>query len=155
MNRPMRATLAAACLLAVLDVRAEEKPESVYAGLPFRFLGPPGNRVSAVAGVPGDANTCYAGAASGGVWKSTDAGGGKRWERALFGDEGPGVSDLAAEPSNPRGVFAGAWPIDIKTWGRKSGGAGGGLYVSRDGGATWKRITEHGLPDPPIGKVAV
>src|SRR2546430_8362428 len=45
----------------------------------FRFVGPKvGNRVSAIAGVPGDASTYYAGAASGGVWKSTD--GGNRWE---------------------------------------------------------------------------
>jgi photosystem II stability/assembly factor-like uncharacterized protein len=257
MDRLLRGIFAAVCLLA-FDAIAEEKPESVYAGLPFRFIGPPGNRVSAVAGVPGDANTCYAGAASGGVWKSTNAGGhwkpvfddqpaqsigaiaiapsdpnvvwvgtgesfirsnvsigngvyrstdagatwthlglektgriprivvdpknpdvalvaalgtcygpqqergvyrttdgGKRWERTLFVDEGTGVSDLAADASNPRIVFAGAWPIEIKTWGRKSGGPGGGLFVSKDGGATWKRITEHGLPDPPIGKVAV
>ncbi len=41
----------------------------------FRFLGPiNGNRVSAVAGIPGDPSTWYAGAASGGVWKSTDGG---------------------------------------------------------------------------------
>ena len=44
----------------------------------FRFVGPKvGNRVAAVAGVPGDPSTYYAGAASGGVWKSTD--GGNRW----------------------------------------------------------------------------
>ena len=41
----------------------------------FRFVGPKaGNRVSAIAGIPGDASTYYAGAASGGVWKSTDGG---------------------------------------------------------------------------------
>ena len=47
------------------------------------------------------------------------------------------------------------WPIEIKTWGRKSGGPGGGVYVSRDGGSTWKRLKGHGLPEPPIGKIAV
>jgi hypothetical protein len=51
-----------------------EKAADPYAELKFRFVGPPGNRVSAVVGVPGDSNVCYAGAASGGVWKSTDAG---------------------------------------------------------------------------------
>jgi hypothetical protein len=41
----------------------------------FRFVGPAiGNRVSAIAGIPGDASTYYAGAASGGVWKSSDGG---------------------------------------------------------------------------------
>ena len=53
---------------------AGEKAVDRYEALPYRFIGPPGNRVSAVAGVPGDPNTCYAGGASGGVWKSTDAG---------------------------------------------------------------------------------
>ena len=43
--------------------------------LAFRFMGPAvGNRIAAAAGVVGDSNTYYAGAASGGVWKSTDKG---------------------------------------------------------------------------------
>ena len=44
------------------------------AALQYRFVGPPGNRISAVVGVPGDLNTYYAGGASGGVWKSTNGG---------------------------------------------------------------------------------
>jgi len=43
--------------------------------LSFRFLGPVvGNRVASIAGVPGDPYIYYAGAASGGVWKTTDGG---------------------------------------------------------------------------------
>ena len=43
--------------------------------LKWRFMGPSvGNRIAAVAGVPGDPTIYYAGAASGGVWKSTDSG---------------------------------------------------------------------------------
>jgi hypothetical protein len=45
-----------------------------FSSLTWRYIGPPGNRVSAVAGVPGDPYTYYAGAASGGLWKTTDAG---------------------------------------------------------------------------------
>src|SRR5271155_4341615 len=41
----------------------------------FRFVGPlAGNRVASVAAVPGDVNTYYAGAASGGIFKSVDGG---------------------------------------------------------------------------------
>src|SRR5437879_8064765 len=41
----------------------------------FRFVGPrAGNRVASIAGVPGDPNLYYAGAASGGGWKSNDEG---------------------------------------------------------------------------------
>jgi photosystem II stability/assembly factor-like uncharacterized protein len=97
--------------------------------------------------------TCYGPQQERGVYRTTD--GGKSWTRALFVDENTGVSDLTMDATNPRVLFAGAWPIDIKTWGRKSGGPGGGVYVSRDGGVTWKKITRHGLPDAPIGKVAV
>src|SRR5207245_4273897 len=48
--------------------------------LKFRNLGPSvgGGRVAAVAGVPGDRNVYYVGAAAGGVWKTTD--GGDSWE---------------------------------------------------------------------------
>src|SRR5206468_12013725 len=43
--------------------------------LRFRFMGPSvGNRIASVVGVPGDPSIYYAGAASGGVWKSTDGG---------------------------------------------------------------------------------
>src|ERR1700688_3072829 len=51
-----------------------EKGKGPLDGLKFRFIGPPGNRVSAVVGVPGDPNVYYAGAASGGVWRSIDGG---------------------------------------------------------------------------------
>ena len=43
--------------------------------LKFRYMGPAAaGRIATVAGVPGDPNTYYLGSASGGVWKSTDAG---------------------------------------------------------------------------------
>ena len=48
----------------------------------FRFVGPKvGNRIAAVAGVPDDPSIYYAGAASGGIFKSVD--GGNRWEPSL------------------------------------------------------------------------
>ena len=42
--------------------------------LRFRYIGPDGNRVAAVAGVAGDPNVYYVGAASGGIWKTIDGG---------------------------------------------------------------------------------
>ncbi|PYR20648.1 MAG: hypothetical protein DMF98_23310, partial [Acidobacteria bacterium] len=46
----------------------------VYGRMRWRFVGPEGNRISAVVGVPGDALVYYAGSASGGIAKTTDAG---------------------------------------------------------------------------------
>ena len=45
-----------------------------FGALKLRYIGPEGNRVSAVAGVPGDPSVYYAGAASGGIFKTTDGG---------------------------------------------------------------------------------
>jgi photosystem II stability/assembly factor-like uncharacterized protein len=88
-----------------------------------------------------------------GVFRTTD--GGKTWDRVLFTDENSGCSDLVMDPSNPRILFAGMWPFEIHTWGRESGGPGSGLFTSRDGGATWRRITGHGLPTRMTGKWAL
>src|SRR5256884_4554088 len=85
-----------------------------------------------------------------GVFRTTD--GGAHWERVLFTDENSGCSDMVMDPSNPRILFAGMWPLEIHTWGRESGGPGSGLYMSRDEGATWKKITGHGLPTRMTGK---
>ena len=57
------------------QARLEVSPEH-YQNLGYRYIGPVGNRVASVAGVAGDPLTYYAGAASGGIWKSEDVAGG-------------------------------------------------------------------------------
>ena len=252
--------LACATVYLVPGYAQEATPvdADVYSQLCWRFIGPSGNRVSAVAGVPDDRFVYYAGGASGGIFKTTDAGlnwtpifddqpvasigslavapsdssivwagtgescirshisvgegifksvdagktwtrmgleqtgrigrvvvhptnpevvlacalghaygpqpergvfrttdGGASWEHVLFVDEHTGCSALAMDPANPRKLFAGMWQIDIKTWGRESGGPGSGLFVSQDGGTTWQRLTGSELPTRPTGKHAV
>jgi photosystem II stability/assembly factor-like uncharacterized protein len=88
-----------------------------------------------------------------GVFRTTN--GGATWERVLFTDENSGCSDIAMDQNNPRIVFAGMWPLEIHTWGRESGGPGSGLFMSRDGGATWKKLAGHGLPTRTTGKFAL
>jgi photosystem II stability/assembly factor-like uncharacterized protein len=88
-----------------------------------------------------------------GVYRTND--GGESWERVLFVDEDTGASDLVMDPNNPEVLFAGMWQMVIWTWGRQSGGAGSGLFVSRDGGDTWQRLEGHGLPASPLGKVVL
>jgi len=253
-------TLALLFMLAAYTPPAstQQIDPDIFSQLRYRYIGPPGNRTSAVCGVPGDPMVYYIGAASGGifksidggiswfpifddqpaqsigamaiapsdpnvvwtgtgeafvrsnisigngVYKSTDAGktwqhmgldltgrigrvaidsrdpntvfvaamghcygpqqergvyrtkdGGKTWERVLFADENTGCFEIAMDPNNPRILFAGMWPLTIHTWGRFSGGPNGGIWKSTDGGDTWKRLTGHGLPKPPIGKVGL
>jgi photosystem II stability/assembly factor-like uncharacterized protein len=88
-----------------------------------------------------------------GVFRTTD--GGKTWAKVLFVNDSTGVSDMVMDPNNPRIIFAGLWQLDIKTWGRQSGGKGSGIFMTRDGGDTWKRLTGNGLPKNPVGKISL
>ena len=88
-----------------------------------------------------------------GVYRTRD--GGRTWQQVLKKDADTGASDVAMDPSNPSVLFAGLWQARRKPWELISGGPGSGLYVSRDGGDTWKPLTEKGLPDGPWGKVGV
>jgi photosystem II stability/assembly factor-like uncharacterized protein len=242
---------------AVSAAAADAEKESAFR---FRFVGPKdGNRISAVAGVAADPSVYYAGAASGGVWKSVDGGnrwkpvfdkenvaaigalavapsepgtvwagtgeawvirdsdvmgngiykstdagqtwknmglqeggrigrivihptnpdivfacvlgrttgpqqqrgvfrttdGGEHWVRVLFAGENVGCSGLSMDPHDPHTLIAGVWQVELHTWGEYSGGPGSGLFISHDGGATWKRLEKHGLPDAPLGKIDV
>jgi photosystem II stability/assembly factor-like uncharacterized protein len=226
----------------------------------FRYMGPPTNgRASAVVGIPGDTTTYYLGAASGGIWKSTDSGktwapifddqpvaaigalaiapsnpnivwagtgeawvirpsdvmgdgiyksidagatwkkvgldetgrigrilihpanpdvvfacalgratgpqkergvfrttnGGQTWDHVLFVNADTGCSGLTMDPKDPNVLFAGTWQVVMHTWAMFSGGAGSGIYTSRDGGTTWKKVEHPGLPKSPVGKVDV
>lgn len=88
-----------------------------------------------------------------GVYKSID--GGKTWKQVLFVDENTGASDLVMDPSNPRILFAGMWQLSLKTWNRTSGGPGSGIHMSKDGGETWTKLKGNGLPEQPVGKIAL
>lgn len=88
-----------------------------------------------------------------GIFRSMD--GGESWEHVLKVDEHTGASDIVMDPSNPRILFAGMWQLSLKTWNRTSGGPGSGVYMSRDGGNTWKKLEGNGLPTKPVGKIAL
>ena len=102
----------------------------------FRFVGPEvGNRIASVAGVPGDPNTYYAGAASGGLWKSAD--GGNRWEPVFDKQPAASIGAVAVSASDHNVVWVGtgeAWMI------RDTDVMGNGVYRSTDGGETWTRM---------------
>lgn len=88
-----------------------------------------------------------------GVFRTED--GGVTWQRVLFVDEATGASDVAIDPTNPRILFAGTWQAVRRPWELVSGGPGGGLWRSADGGESWQRLEDSGLPEGVWGKVGV
>jgi photosystem II stability/assembly factor-like uncharacterized protein len=265
-NWMRRRTLALALLSATIFTLPAIAQRRGGGGMPqpenltFRFMGPAvGNRISAAAGITGDPTTYYAGAASGGVWKSTNSGtswvpifdtqtsqaigalavtptdpkivwagtgeawairdsdmmgdgiykstdagatwtnmglkesgrigriivhptdantvyacvagrltgpqeergifrtkdGGQTWKRLLFPNANTGCSGLSMDPKDPNFMVAGTWEVVMHTYAMLSGGTGSGVFLSHDGGDTWKQVEGHGMPKPPVGKIDV
>ena len=83
------------------------------AQLEFRHIGPVGNRVISVAGVPEDPLTYYVGAASGGIWKTAD--GGIQWKPMFDKERVHSIGALALAPSEPEVVYAGTGESFIRS----------------------------------------
>jgi photosystem II stability/assembly factor-like uncharacterized protein len=89
----------------------------------------------------------YIGAASGGVWKSTD--GGTTFTPKFDKQPVQSIGSIAIDPSNTDSVWVGSG----EAWTRNSVSVGNGIYHSTDGGETWNNV---GLPNSErIVKLAV
>ena len=131
--------VAAAFVVAALvslpsSLLAQQIDPDRYGELKYRHIGPVGNRAIAVAGIAGDRLTYYAGAASGGIWKTTDAG--LRWEPVFDDQPVHAIGALAVAPSDPNIVWAGTGESFI----RSNVSIGNGVYRSTDGGETWRHM---------------
>jgi photosystem II stability/assembly factor-like uncharacterized protein len=112
----------------------DDIPDGFFDDLQYRHIGPVGNRVSAVVGIPGDPNTYYIGAASGGVFKTVD--GGVHWEPVFDDQPAQSIGALAVDPTNPNVVWAGTGEAHI----RSNVSIGNGVYKTIDGGRTWSHV---------------
>jgi len=102
----------------------------------IEFAGPTNiqGRVSDIEFNPQNPSIVYAGAATGGVFKSTDIG--NTWTPIFDDQANLTIGDIAVDPVNPDVIYVGT--------GEANGGhnnfAGGGLYKSTDAGSTWQFI---------------
>src|ERR1700682_5954252 len=136
-----------------LAMGADQGPydSSTISGLGARNIGSAtmSGRISAIAATREASGkiTLFAGAASGGVWKSED--GGTRYKPVF--DEQPvqSIGAVALDPKNSKSVWVGTG----ESWTRNSVSIGNGIYKSGDGGETWTYV---GLPNSErVAKIVV
>lgn len=106
------------------------------AGFEARHIGPAGmsGRVTAIAAVPDNPRVVYIGTATGGVWKSTNAG--LNFEPIFDDQPVHAVGALAIDPSRPQTIWVGTGEGNV----RNSVSIGNGIYRSLDGGETWENM---------------
>lgn len=120
-----------------------------YAGLRFRSIGPAltSGRVSDIAVHPRDKKIWYIAVASGGIWKTTNAG--STWSPVFDSEASYSIANVVIDPSNPNVIWAGTGENNAQ----RSVAYGDGVYKSVDGGRSWTNVglkeSEH------IGKIVI
>ena len=89
-----------------------------------------------------------------GVYKTIN--GGKTWSKILYTNPKSGAADLVMDPQNPNKLIAAMWEHKRDPWFFNSGGEGSGMYITYDGGKTWKQKTSlEGLPEGELGRIGI
>lgn len=137
--------LAVTCLAG-----AQTKPDpAIFGGLTFRSIGPAltSGRVADMAINPLNHSEWYIAVASGGVWKTTNAG--NTFSPIFDGQGSYSIGCVALDPNNPNVVWVGTGENNNQ----RSVAYGDGVYKSEDGGKSWKNMgltnSEH------IGMIAI
>lgn len=89
-----------------------------------------------------------------GVFKTTD--GGKTWRNILFVNDLTGAADMVVDPTNPNKLVVAMWEHKRDPWFFNSGGKGSGMYITYDGGDSFKKVgTDDGLPKGDLGRIGL
>jgi len=123
--------------------RARQNGAAATASFPWTLIGPQpiqlatstyAGRVTSLAVDPRNANTVFAGAAAGGVWKSTD--GGNNWTPLTDNQVSLAIGSLILDPNNPDIIYAGTG----EGYFSYDAYYGAGLLKSADGGTSWVNL---------------
>lgn len=129
---------ASLCAAAPTDNGMTRFDAGAISGLGARNIGSAAmsGRIAALAAAPEKDGKLllYVGAASGGVWKSTD--GGTTYTPVFDKQPVQSIGDIAIDPSNHETVWVGTG----ESWTRNSVSIGDGIYKSGDGGETWTNM---------------
>ena len=102
----------------------------------LRSIGPAlmSGRISCIAVHPEDKQTWYIGVASGGGWKTTDAG--TTWTPIFQNEASYSIGALVIDPKHPSTIWLGTGEANNQ----RSVGYGDGVYRSDEGGKTWRNL---------------
>lgn len=129
--------------------RPDPMSAGTFGGMRFRSIGPAvtSGRVIAFAVDPDDRAKYYVAVASGGVWKTVNAG--TTWTPVFENEGAYSIGAIALDPKNPATVWVGTGERNSQ----RSVGYGDGVYRSDDGGRSWRNMglktSEH------IGRIAI
>ena len=125
-----------ACIAMMQAVHAQNKPafsSETLKTMHVRNIGPGAmsGRITAIAVDPTHPEVIYAGAASGGVWRSKS--GGTAWEPIFDKAPTQGVGSIAVNPRNPDEIWVGTGEGNP----RNSQNFGAGIFKTINGGKDW------------------
>jgi photosystem II stability/assembly factor-like uncharacterized protein len=148
---PQRAALfvSFAVALSAVTISAQPIPPDPFSGLKARSIGPAvtSGRVMTIAVDPSNTSVIYIGAASGGVWKTTNGGG--SWQ-PIFDTQGSfSIGWVTVDAKRPNVVWVGTGERNSQ----RSVAYGDGVYKSEDAGRSWTNVglktSEH------IGRIVI
>ncbi len=131
------------CVVALLptplhaqDGQGTPDLSAAVASLEWREIGPTimSGRISDLAVVESNPAVFFVGTATGGVWKTRNAG--TSFDMVFAPDETASIGDVTVAPSNPNVVWVGTG----EPQNRQSSPWGNGVYRSSDGGSNWEHL---------------